>query len=146
MKKGKLIVIILFTLMHFSTVLAESFPNHLPGGKNYIDPENITQSNDAISSIESIRVKPNQTYTLSFPEQTVLGGNIYVLIEGNTTYIDEHVANEVCTEIDNRVVCSFTTTIDETHIMLFISSELMSLYYQYYGLDLFQLEEGSLAT
>ncbi len=146
MKKSLLCLIVFFMSIHLTTVSAETFASYYPGGKNYINPDNIVVEITDFYTVEPIKVKADQIYTLSFPNRDMLGRDITILIEGDITYVYELAPNQICVEESNMIVCTFTTTSNETNISIELQSELMGLYYSYFGLDLFQLEEGDSMT
>lgn len=146
MKKTITLLIVFLLALHVTTVSGEIFSNSLPGGKNYINPDNIIVQDEHMTTIESIYVKSDQSYTLSFPNRDLLGGDIYVMIEGEVTYVDEYPSESLCIEEDNMISCSFTTTSTETNISFQIHGELIELFYSFYELDNIQLEEGTEKT
>jgi len=146
MKKIGALLITFLLAIHVATVSAEVFSNELPGGKNYINPENIIVQGEQMITIENIFVKSDQSYTLSFPNRDMLGEDIYVLIEGEETYIEEYPIDTICSEEYNMISCTFTTTPTETSIAFEIQGELIELFYSYYDFENFQLEEGTIRT
>lgn len=146
MKRFIVLVLILILTLHLTTVSAEVFPNSLPGGKNYLNPENVEIQNGTLSTMDSIFVKSNQEYTFSIPNRDLLGEGIYVLIEGEVVYTDEFAPESICVEEQDVISCVFTTTNSESSITISIEAELLDLYYMYYSLQNFQLEEGSIRT
>lgn len=133
-------------MMTLQTVSATPFSMYLPGGKNYLDPDNLEVHDTVMNTIDSIYVKQNQEYTLSFPDYDLLGDNIFVVVEGMDVYVDEVPFQEQCSHQDDVVVCTFVTSSDEERIHIQIAGDYMSLYYSYYQFDYFQLEEGGMAT
>ena len=146
MKKISVLLIVFLLTLHMTSVSAETFSGSLPGGKNYLNPGNILIEDQELNTIEAFRVKPGQVYTLSFPNRDMLGDGIYVMIEGETLYVDEYPGDSICFETSSLVVCTFTTTTTEREIQLQIQAEMIGRFYSYYQLENFQLEEGSVVT
>lgn len=146
MKKFSVLIIVVLLTLHWTSVSAETFSGVLPGGKNYLNPENLLIEEQELTTIEAFRVKPGQTYTLSFPNQDMLGEGIHVWIEGEALYVDEYPGDSNCEETYNSIVCVFTTTSTEREIHLGIQAEMIGRFYSYYQLENFQLEEGDVVT
>ena len=146
MKKVFSVMMLFIIVINSTTVSAQTFSNYLPGGKNYLNPDNVDVVDNVFQTRESIRVKPNQEYTLSFPGRDMIGGSVSILVEGISTYIDENPIGTLCVEVDDFVQCTFTTSSTEEAIDISISSEMMGLYFEHYGVEEFQLEEGNVKT
>lgn len=147
MKKG--ILLILFMLLAVTIrVEAATYSNYLPGGKNYINPENFRLRNETIESIESFKVLPNQTYTLTYPGDDMFFDS-YVTVGGasGTTYLDgSAMALSKCDVDQYLAICTFTTSSSESALYVRIKSTGTTQYYQYYQTGNIQLEEGSVST
>jgi len=113
-KMKKIIIISLILVLHFQSVYGQVFSDYLPGGKNYLDPENMTINSNELSLISPIKVKSNTEYTISFPGYEMIGDNPYLMIIGDISYIDD-LTNNVsgCYEDQDEVVCTFTTSTTE---------------------------------
>ena len=145
MKKSILLVSIL--LMVFSLVKVEATieSGFLPGGKNYLDYHNFRVDTDTLESIDSIRVKPNTTYTITIPNGDLIG-EAYVYIHGTNVYMDDYVnVDSKCQEVDDTYVCTFDILQDD-YIDIYIESSMIGLFDSYYQFDIYQLEEGSSST
>lgn len=144
--KKKITFIILFVfIITFTQIKAVTYHEYLPGGKNYLDIENIEVNGNTLYTTNGIRVLPNQYYTLSLPDETLLGQPISILVEGDDVYIDEVVYNE-CSNQDGMIVCTFLTSNTESYIHIAIQSNDVEMYYNYYNIENFQLEEGQYNT
>jgi len=129
-------------------VKAATYSNYLPGGKNYINPENFRLRNETIESIESFKVLPNQTYTLTYPGDDMFFDS-YVSIGGasGATYLDgSAMALSQCDVDQYLAICTFTTTSNESALYVRITSTGAPQYFQHYKTGNIQLEEGSSST
>lgn len=149
----KIVMILMFALVFsgVSIVSAETYSDSLPGGKNYINPDNVETDTNIFNSIESIKVLPNQMYTFTIPDQDLLGDIDYVYLAGETTYIsydmDTILEPGYGCIVDNGVIsCTFTTSSLETSVDIIVNASQIGLFYSYYGLENFQLEEGPIFT
>lgn len=146
-KKGFLVLVIMLLAFTLKTQAA-TYSNYLPGGKNYINPENFRLRGETIETIESFKVLPNQTYTLTYPgddmfpvsEVTIGGGS-------GTTYV-YGVANQVssCTVTEFKTTCTFTTTSNESSLLIRMKSSGTIQFFGYYKVGEIQLEEGTSST
>ena len=148
MKKIMITIFLTFAVMTYSGVAkGQTYPNDLPGGKNYIDPLNVTISSNSLSLSESIKVLPNTTYTLTFPGEDPLNRSEYVGISGVLDYLDDSPFNiDSCILNSEFVSCTFTTAINESLISIFIQVPDMERYYNLHGTENFQLEVGEVGT
>lgn len=146
----KKIIMILLTVLLVSNVSlshATSFSDKLPGGKNYLDPNNFTLVSNELASNDAIFVKKGQEYTISFPGFDLIGENIHLQVSGNSLYFDGYVSNGGnCGLSDSDGYCSFTTDASETDLEIIFSSDNLALYHSYYQMDYFQMEEGVIAS
>ena len=145
----RIIMIMLAGLLFFytSSVNGETFTNYYPGGKNYIDPQNVDIENTLFRLIDPIKVKPNTEYVFTVPNEELLGVIYNVSIEGVIVYLDNEPSGESsCQRETNTYVCSFTTDEFEDYIDIFVEAGDMLRYVQYYELENFQLEEGIAGT
>ncbi len=147
MKKKIMILMIFALLMTLREVSANEFANYLPGGKNYLDPDNMIIANNLIHSEDDMLVKTNTDYTLSFPGFDFIGDDIVIEVSGEENYLLGAVENiDDCTMSPTLTVCHFTTSNVEDYLYFQISSSDLSYYYDYYGMEIFQLEEGNTST
>ncbi len=147
MKKKIMIIMIFALLMTLREVSANEFAQYLPGGKNYLDPDNMLFSNNLINSEDDMLVKTNTDYTLSFPGFDYIGDDIIIEVSGQETYLLGDVGNiDTCTMDPSVIVCHFTTSNVEDYLYFQISSSALTEYYDYYGMAYFQLEEGNVST
>jgi hypothetical protein len=146
MKRFLLLIATSMMVSLLPSVSGQTFTEYLPGGKNYIDPENMTMEYNVIHTIDSIKVKADTDYTLTIPGRDLLGNLIVIDIHGMDTYIDEGNMDSLCQTQDQWYVCNFTTSTQETSISVSIEAENTGMYYDYYQVDSFQLEEGSVST
>jgi hypothetical protein len=148
MKKKLLIFTLCFlvVLLEFKVVNATSYSDQLPGGKNYIDINNFTNNVQYLDSIDPIKVKPDTDYVISFPgEREIEEMEIY--IEGVDYYLNDRVTMiPSCTPGDLLSYCTFHTLPDETAISISFIGLFMSYYFDGYGMENFQLEEGLVPT
>ncbi|PAT02290.1 hypothetical protein CI105_02810 [Candidatus Izimaplasma bacterium ZiA1] len=146
MKKLIIMLIVVFMLFN-KDVFALTIYDFLPAGVNYLDEENLSYTNNGFMLNEPIRVKPNTTYTFSFPGLDLLGNETIVMISGDVTYINEEVNNVINCELDYEIShCTFTTTSNVEKIYLHFEATRFYEFDSYYGFTNFQLEEGSVYT
>lgn len=143
--KRILLVFVLGLLLSISTVHASPYSGLLPGGKNYLEEENLLFTRDTLATIDPIRVLPNQTYTIWFPPSGLWDYPYVVVTNGLDTLLDGY-AHELanCTLEASRTYCTFVTTDDM--LELTITSQGIGQYYDIFGMDDIQLEEGSTPT
>lgn len=147
MKKKLFIVVMILVVLTLKEVNATEFSAYLPGGKNYLDPLNMVKENNYFWTEDNMLVKPNTEYTLSFPGYDMLGNDITFEILGPSTSILGTPADlSECTITEEIISCTFTTGSTEEFLYFEIDSSQLSLFYSYYGLQEFQLEEGSVVT
>lgn len=143
-KKMKKILVSFMILFFFSfqSVDATLLSTQYPGGKNYLDALNFNFSEGSISTIDSIKVKPNTYYTLTIPSSDMIGDPM-IFIYGNEDYIIGDPSLNGCS-VSSTITCTFFNVDD--FIDIEINSSLLGLYDSYYGFEVFQLEEGQLST
>ena len=147
MKRKVLILFILFLLVSTKDLEASTYSNYLPAGKNYIEEANLIINNDTLSTIDDIYVKSNTTYTLSFIGEALIEyPEIHLSSRNNTIYSDLVEDIQSCSMDMSNTICTFTTGTNDNYLDISISGEGLSRFYDYYGLDTFQLEEGSVMT
>jgi hypothetical protein len=146
MKKIMILGILLFFIQTI-TVFATTFTDYYPGGKNYIDPLNMSLSGNTVQTISPFKVKPDTDYILHIPGFDWLGENTYLTIEGTVIYIDDYADSDIhCNYSYDDTTCMFHTNGVEDYITILITSDMLGLYYNAYELDQFQFEEGIQAT
>jgi len=147
MNKKLLFTMIMICIFSVKSVTGTQFSGYLPGGKNYIDPDNIQIDINYIGFNDLIRVKGDTDYTISFPGIDLLGEDIYIDINGNSVYLSNHIEENPSCEVDAEYVfCTFRTAPDEEFIFFELSAPRLSLFIDSYGFTGFQLEEGLLMT
>ena len=147
MKKKVFLIMLVFMLSNLLEVRATENSALLPGGKNYLEEANMIFGDNILNSDDDILVNPSTDYTLSMPGQGLIGEDVFIGVTGNMMYISgEPVDIPSCSFEGDYIVCTFTTTSDETSIQLLIAGNLMNMYYDYYQFDDFQLEEGTART
>lgn len=147
MKRKIGVIAILVSMFSIVGVKGATYTGYLPGGINYIDENNLNVTNDVMSTISPFLVKPNTTYTISFPGTGMIGETLFLNLVGSITYYDGTINDEASCFVDQQGSwCTFDTTIDEDYLSFTISSLDISGYYNYYGLIGFQLEEGNSST
>lgn len=142
----RLIMVFMFgLLLSISTVHASPYSGFLPGGKNYLEEENLLVTRDSVETIDPIRVIPGETYTIWFPP-TGMWGYPYVLVQNGQDVILDGFAHELveCTTNSSMTYCTFNATDDL--LELSISSQGIGQYYDVYGMTDIQLELGSTPT
>lgn len=128
-------------------VAATELSAFLPDGKNYLDEQNMSITSSGMSSKDPIRVKANTSYTLTLPGLFFISDDIFIRIEGETVYANDDIndlSNSVVEEQDVHV--TFQTSASEEFLSLTIYSTDLIYFYNSYGFDIFQLEEGSNST
>ncbi len=147
MKKKVFLAILVVMLSNLLEVRATENSAFLPGGKNYLEEANMIFGDNMFNSDDDILVKPSTEYTFSMPGEGLVGEDIYIELIGNTTYIaGEPVDVPACSFEGDYIVCTFTSTSDETSIQLLVAGNMMNMYYDYYQFNDFQLEEGAIRT
>ncbi|MBU1019820.1 MAG: hypothetical protein KJ847_01285, partial [Firmicutes bacterium] len=142
------LILMILTMMLISTkVEATEYSQYLPGGKNYLDEQNITFTSSSMFTNDAIMVKPDTFYTLTLPGTDLLTEDIFLHIEGSTTYLDDNITllDECVVELQD-VHCTFKTTVSENSLSIIIDSVDVLSYYTHYGFEYFQLEEGTSST
>jgi hypothetical protein len=143
----KMILIILgIPLLTFFSVHATYFSDYLPGGKNYLDSNNLYIQNEVINTIDQIKVKPNTDYVIQLPPDTMYYNpylNIYSPM--GTLLEDNPRDSSQCHSEESRLWCSFTTN-DSDYLQFTFAAEDLQMYVDYYGYESFQLEEGQVPT
>ena len=147
MKKKIFIIMLFLVVLALKEVSATEFSAYLPGGKNYIDEANMFIDGDSIFSEDDIFVKPSTIYTLSIPGFDLIGDNVFIRVEGQIAYLNDNPINMPSCTLDGEIIiCTFTTNSTENFISLEISAPQISMYFDYYQTENFQLEEGSVGT
>ena len=134
-------------MLSMSNVKAVDLSGMFPGGKNYLNPDNVILSGSTLTTSHDFVVHPNQQYTLSLPGTDMLGEDLMIVVSGTQTYINETALSpQNCTISYENTVCTFNTSVTETSLSVSITGLLVPMYYNAYGIEYFQLEEGSIAT
>jgi hypothetical protein len=146
MKKFALILFAIVSLQ-VTNMGAISFTDMLPGGKNYLDPNNLILDSSSVETDVPFRIKGDTDYTLRFPGDMQIGlADVYIYgeeeyyITGNILELTE------CEMGPSYNDCTFHTVPSETHLNIRIEARDIDLYHAHYGYDGFQLEEGLVAT
>ena len=145
--KGLLICLLMLLAMTLKTQAA-TYSAYLPGGKNYINPENFRLRNDTIESIEHFKVLANQTYTLTYPgDDMFFDSHLTIGGKSGGTYADGIAMDLPQCDVDQYLaICTFTTSSNEDGLYVRIRSMGAEQFYNHYGLGDIQLEEGSVST
>lgn len=145
MRKSLMILFVLL-LFGFDQVDATVFSTHLPGGKNYLDAANVSVVNDVMRSIDLIRVKPFTTYTFSIADDNIFGfPYLYVEGDGDDYFDGNMLSSPDCGKEGYTLYCTFSTN-EYEFIRFRFEAFGLSQYFDYYGMDGIQLEEGSAFT
>ncbi len=133
-----------------SVLALEDSEHYLPGGKNYLDPDNFEADSGYYNSIYNFLVKPNTTYCLSL-------ARTYTDAQAGYHVILDYFANEAQTGTDtieavefagvsgqNWMFVLFTTSAATNYLDVYIFDPASS--FDLHTADLFQLEEGSAFT
>ncbi|AIO18940.1 hypothetical protein KQ51_01061 [Candidatus Izimaplasma bacterium HR1] len=147
MKLKYVILGLILILFATGNVTASNLSNYLPGGKNYLEFDNFNINQDRLSTIDSIYVKGDTEYTISFPGEGLIERPEVTIESSNYLYFDD-LASSIndCSVSMEYTICTFTTTSTTSYIDISITADGMALYYNYYDMDEFQLEEGSSRT
>lgn len=147
MRKRYIIFLMIISFFTVTGIEASSFSSHLPGGKNYLEANNFLRNQNTLSSIDDILVKSNTTYTLSFVGEGLLEFPQIRLTTNNNGLYDGFAEDySSCSVGMDYTECTFTTDSNDQYISLEITVEGLPTYYNYYGMEDFQLEEGSART
>ena len=142
-KKTGIILLLILTFV-FTSVSATTFTNQLPGGKNYIDTNNLVIGENTLSTVNEFLVKENTVYTFSMPGYDMISGDLYIEIWGNELYFDDYVEyNPDCVMELQETWCTFETVVGESYLNIVVRSNDIENFIYYYGLNAFQLEEGN---
>ena len=142
--KKYIVLLFAITIFSYNTINATSFSSYLPGGKNYFESDNFEVEYTELRTIDPIRVKRNTSYVFSFPGFDILDDPYVAIFSLTESYVSEYTsANVDCAFLPGKSYCTFTTVEDEEFIEIFVDANEMSLYYSYYELEVFQLEEGT---
>lgn len=141
-----MLCIVLFSVISIEQVHATVYSDRLPGGKNYLDVENYTNFRDELNQIDPIYVLPDTDYVISVPSEEYMP-NMEIYISGEVAYVNG-LARDLsnCVLETDRTYCTFHTTSTETFITVDFVAYYMDYHFQTYGLDDFQLEEGTYPT
>lgn len=147
MKKKTGIILLLILMFSFTSVSATTFTNRLPGGKNYLDINNLVIRTNTLSTINEFLVKENTIYTFSMPGYDMIDGDLSIEIWGDYVYIEgDTETNPDCVMDLQETWCTFETEEGENYINIEINSYDVENFIFYYGIEVFQLEEGSSKT
>ena len=142
-KKTGIILLLILTFV-FTSVSATTYTNYLPGGKNYLDLNNLVVANDSLRTIDEFLVKENTVYTFSMPGFDMITGDLEIEIFGNEMYIEGLVEyNPDCVMELQETWCTFETVVGESYLNIVVRSNDIENFIYYYGLNAFQLEEGN---
>ncbi len=140
-------ILLLMLFASGSLLHAESNPEALPLGKNYLDPDNIVLEMNYWNTMSYFKVKSDTDYVFSFPSDYLT--NAEVTIDGyDSSYLGDFVDDipNVCSNSNNMYSCVFHTSVNETHLNIEFNFEYFMQYYDYFELQNIQLEEGTIAT
>ncbi len=141
------IIILVVTLFTTANLSGSSYSSYLPGGKNYLEPNNFSLNQNTLSTIDSIRVKRNTTYMLSFSGEGLLEyPELNISTNNNNVYSGMAIDNDNCSVGMNYTECTFTTDSDDDYISIAITADGMQQYHDNYLMEYFQLEEGNIRT
>ena len=143
----RMIFLLVFSLLFVkASVFATTFSGYLPGGKNYLDPNNLSLRDTTLETNDPFKVKTNTVYTLSFPPDGILDIT-YVTVTDGSTILLEGYTNQLseCASLEMTDYCVFTTSVNDTLTVSFDAAGLQQ-YIDYYGYEGFQLEEGMQPT
>ena len=141
------ITLLLILTFVFTSVSATTFTNQLPGGKNYIDTNNLVIGENTLSTVNEFKVKENTVYTFSMPGFDMITGELSIGIFGNEVYLEGYVEyNPECIMELQETTCTFETAVGESYLNIVINSLDIESFIYYYGISGFQLEEGSVYT
>lgn len=147
MKKKIFLALLFMIVLTLTEVKATEFSAYLPAGKNYFDINNLIVNGNYMTIDDDILVKANTDYTISFPGFDLLGSDVYIVLSGESNYLDGEPADIPSCNIDATLtICTFTTSNTESLLYFELYANNLSLYYSYYGIENFQLEEGLLST
>ncbi len=141
------ITLLLILTFVFTSVSATTFTNQLPGGKNYIDTNNLVIGENSLSTVNEFKVKENTFYTFSMPGYDMITGDLSIEIWGNDVYLGGLTEyNEDCIMELQETTCTFETAVGESYLNIVINSLDIENFIYYYGMNAFQLEEGNVYT
>jgi len=145
--KKVIFVIYIMILLANKDVFAVTIYDFLPGGVNYIDEENLSFTNTGFLLDMPVKVKPNTSYTFSFPGFDLLGNDTTVSISGDIVYLNGDIKNNPnCTVEYEKSYCTFTTTNYVEKLYLDFEAARFDEFLAYFGFTNFQLEEGNQYT
>lgn len=147
MKRIAMIFCLTLIIFSSSRVKATEFSPYLPGGKNYIDYNNILAYDEHFELDESVKVKANTDYTFSFPGYSILDGTVSLYIASSEIYLSGDISvldNCVTGEVFHS--CTFHTSLNEERISIEIDNQDIARFYDAYGVENIQLEEGLVRT
>ncbi|MCD6482472.1 MAG: hypothetical protein J7K80_01870, partial [Candidatus Izimaplasma sp.] len=147
MKKKILIILTFLIVISLKEVKANEFASYFPGGKNYFDVNNFIIGNNHFVTEDNMVVKAGTVYTLSIPGFDWIGDDTYIELSGKETYLLGN-PNEIAEcDVDSiATICTFTTSDTEESLFFEISAPMLSMFYDYYEIEGFQLEEGAVGT
>jgi len=144
--KYKVMIFVLLVFFGVQESNATAFSNYLPEGKNYLDQANFTVGSGTMTSIDSIRVKPETAYTFHIPDNHVLSFPQVRIWSSTEDYVQGDMESlSECTVTTTYTSCTFTTS-DEEFLDIELSAMGIEQYIGYYGFENIQLEEGTIAT
>ncbi|MFH0993471.1 MAG: hypothetical protein V1761_03880 [bacterium] len=138
-----------FALALVPPAVAAYSPHYLPGGTNYLSPDNFERESGYYTSIYPFLIKPNTTYCLALPGEYTVYQQYDVLME----FYDDaaFISDLTLTEVDFYIWESttweyvvFTTPAQANYLDLFIFEP--DSYFATHGIEGFQLEEGEAFT
>jgi hypothetical protein len=132
-------------LLSLSTVHASPYSGLFPGGTNYLEEDNLRFTRDSMGTIDPIRVHSGQNYTIWFPPTGLWEYPYIELYSGQDTLLEGY-AHELdeCSLQSSMTYCTFQTTDDTVEFI--ITSQGIGQYYEYYGMNDIQMEEGTTPT
>jgi|LGVE01.1.fsa_nt_gb hypothetical protein len=146
MKKYFLILGFIF-LLSVQYVSSTSFSSYLPGGKNYLEPDNFTFDGQYLESIDPIKVIGGQTYTISFPGDGAIEFTTLDISSGGIIYFQGDVEEQPgCISDAYFAKCTFTVDPGDEYLDISITGSGLAQYYDYFEMEDFQLEEGNTRT
>ncbi len=145
--KKLFLMMALLVLFGLTSLSAATFPFSLPGGKNYLDPENMFFADGRVSLSDPILIKPNTDYVLSFPGDALIDDVTVEIVSSTTSYLNGEAAMlPACSVTSEFTTCQFTSDGNEQYLEIQITGFNLDQYIFYYGYDQFQLEEGTVRT
>ena len=152
MKKLVLLFVLSFIVWNgMNNLVGASESHYIPGGKNYISQDNLAYDQDSfmVYNVQSILVKPEMDYVISFNERLVRGDFELIifffdnLVSKGHRIVEESDLELISLDGEMHYYFHFMTSDDVNYI----GFELYNLdFTALEGIPLLQLEEGQIAT